>query len=155
MSRYFSIGLLIAIVVGIVGAVLFVYKTPQASASTAEFGGVSLKIDYALTEAQRELGLGGRETIPNNYGMLFVFATDGYYGFWMKDTLVPLDMFWLNDQGQVVFIEHDVAPSSYPNVFYPTSPARYVLETAAGFAELHNIATGTPLELKSFPTVSQ
>lgn len=155
MSRYFSIGLLIAIVVGIVGAVLFVYKTPSASAATAEFGGVSLKIDYALTEAQRELGLGGRTTIPNNYGMLFVFATDGYYGFWMKDTLVPLDMFWLNDQGQVVFIEHNVATSSYPNVFYPTAPARYVLETAAGFADLHNIATGTPLELKSFPTVSQ
>lgn len=155
MSRSFSIGLLIAIVVWVVAAVTFVYGTPLSATPLPEFGGVSLKIDYALTEAEREQGLGGRTSIPDDYGMLFVFPRDGRYGFWMKDTLVPLDMFWLNDQGQVVSIARDVATSSFPNVFYPTAPARYVLETAAGFAALHNIATGTPLRLKSFPTVSQ
>lgn len=120
-----------------------------------EFGGVSLKLDYATTEATREKGLGGRESIPSDYGMLFVFSRDDRYGFWMKDTLVPLDMFWLDAQGQVVSIAQNVATSSFPSVFYPSAPARYVLETIAGFAQEHNIATGTPLLLKDSPIVSE
>ena len=87
--------------------------------------------------------------------MLFVFPKDDYYGFWMKDTLVPLDMFWLDDKGQVVSIAQDVATTTFPHVFYPSSPARYVLETLAGFARQHAIATGTPLLLQNIPSVSK
>lgn len=126
-----------------------------AQTQTASFGGVSLSLQYALTPSARTLGLGGRTFVPSGYGMLFAFPKDGYYGFWMKDTLVPLDMFWLDDKGQVVSIAVNVAPSSYPHVFYPSLPARYVLETAAGFARAHGIATGTPLVLKKFPIVTQ
>ena len=122
---------------------------------TAEFGGVSLSIEYATTEAAREKGLGGRENIPNDYAMLFVFPKDGIYGFWMKDTLVPLDIFWLDDQGQVVSIAPNVATSTYPHVFYPTTSARYVLETVAGFATQNTIATGTTLHLKNLKRVSE
>jgi len=124
-------------------------------APIAEFGGVSLNIDYATTPGTRGRGLGGRTSVPDDYGMLFVFPEDGLYGFWMKDTLVPLDIFWLDSKGQVVSIAQDVATSSYPNVFYPTAPARYVLETATGFARAHSIATDTPLRLKYFPIVSE
>lgn len=157
MPRYFYIGLLISIVA--VG-VLFFYGTKAPSASpvaqtTAEFGGVSLKIDYATTEAEREKGLGDRTSVPDDYGMLFIFPKDDYYGFWMKDMLVPIDMFWLDSQGHVVSIEQNAATSSYPDVFYPTVPARYVLETVAGFARKYSIATGTPFLLKSIPTVSE
>lgn len=120
-----------------------------------EFGGVSLNIEYATTKVDREKGLGGRESIPSDYGMLFVFQKDDRYGFWMKDTLIPLDIFWLDNKGQVVSIAQNVATSSYPNVFYPSIPARYVLETSAGFAGAHGIATGTPLQLKNFPSVSE
>jgi|CXWL01.1.fsa_nt_gi uncharacterized membrane protein (UPF0127 family) len=121
----------------------------------AEFGGVSLKIDVAMTPASREIGLSGRASIPGDYGMLFVFPKDSLYGFWMKNMLVPLDIFWLNSQGQVIFIAHNVSPASYPRVFYPTAPARYVLETVAGFARTHLIVVGTPLLLKDFPIVSK
>jgi len=101
------------------------------------------------------MGLGGRANIPSDYGMLFVFPEDALYGFWMKDMLVSIDIFWLNNKGQVVSIKQNVATSSYPNVFYPTEPARYVLETVAGFARANNIATGTPLLLKNIPIVSE
>lgn len=130
-------------------------NTSAGSLENAQFGGVSLKVQYATTTAEQELGLGGRVSIADDYGMLFVFPKDDRYGFWMKDTLVPLDIFWLNDKGQVVSIAENVATSSYPNVFYPSVPARYVLETIAGFASSHKIATGTPLLLKNFPTVLQ
>ena len=133
------------------------YRTrqPAADLETAQFAGVSLKLELATTPAERELGLGGRKSIPDGYGMLFVFPKDDYYGFWMKDTLVPLDMFWLDAKGQVAYYLEDVQPSTYPDVFYPPVPARYVLETRAGFGKAHAIATGTPLVLKNLPTVLQ
>lgn len=158
MPRYFYFGLLF-LAVGAAGlAALFFYRTPPSPTEhlpRGEFGGVSLRIEFATTSAAREKGLGGRKVIPSDYGMLFVFPKDDYYGFWMKDTLVPLDMFWLDDKGQVVYTAQDVATSSYPNVFYPPVPARYVLETVAGFAAAHGIATGTPLMLQSWPSVSE
>ncbi len=122
---------------------------------SANFGGVPLRIQLALTEVQREKGLGGRTSVPKNSGMLFVFPQDGEYGFWMKDTLVPLDIFWLNDAGKVVYMVENVATSTYPGAFYPSVPARYVLETAAGFGQQHGIATGTALLLKKFPTTAR
>ena len=114
-----------------------------------------MRIEYATTETERERGLGGRESIPDDYGMLFVFPKDDYYGFWMEDMLVPVDIFWLDAQGQVVFIMADIDPASYPDVFYPSVPARYVLETAAGFTKTHSITIGTSLVLKNFPIVSE
>ena len=156
MPRYFYIGLVVAVVAGVMGA--FFYRTeslPPFLGERAGFGGVSLRIEYATTPEAREQGLGGRTEIPEDYGMLFVFHEDGRYGFWMKDTLVPLDIFWLNTKGQVVSMALDVATSSYPHVFYPTEPARYVLETVSGFARANKIATGTQLLLKNFPSVSQ
>ncbi len=154
-----------SLVTGIAGLVLvgmfvYVYRTPPVAGLPAgwvagEFGGVSLSLELATTTPAQELGLGGRESLPADYGMLFVFPRDDYYGFWMKDTLIPLDMFWLNDKGQVVWIAQDVQPDTYPNVLYPASPARYVLETAAGFGAAHGIATGTPLSLQNWSEISQ
>lgn len=155
MPRNFYIGLLI-VVVGAVG--VFFYRTESLQPFLEEragFGGVSLRLEYATTPEARERGLGGRKEIPENYGMLFMFSKDDTYGFWMKDMLVPIDIFWLDAKGQVVFIARDVATSTYPNVFYPSEPVRYVLETAAGFAQKNNITTRTQLLLKNTPIVSE
>lgn len=156
ISRLRYVYVALAVIVGIAGLATIAYRTsaPQTDA-VAEFGGVSLRIDYATTTVARERGLGGRKDIPSDYGMLFAFATDGLYGFWMKDMLTPIDIFWLNHQGQVVSIAASVTPSTYPRVFYPAEPARYVLETAAGFAAANHIATGTTLSLKNIPIVSE
>ncbi|MBI2025299.1 DUF192 domain-containing protein [Candidatus Kaiserbacteria bacterium] len=147
----FSIGVLLILALG---AGMYFYRTKSESAS-AVFDGVSLRIEYATTPEARERGLSGRANIPSDYGMLFVFPKDDRYGFWMKDVLVPIDIFWLDSDGHVVSIISDIATSTYPDVFYPTEPARYVLETAAGFAKEHGIANGAPFLLKKFPTVSQ
>ncbi len=152
MPRTLSTRLLLVVVAGII-VVAFIYKTSPTD--TGEFGGVSLRIEYAVTDEARARGLSGRASIPGDYGMLFIFDTDGYYGFWMKDMLAPIDIFWLDSKGHVVHIERDVSPSTYPNVFYPSVPARSVLETAAGFAREHGIATGSPLLLKNPKRVSE
>lgn len=155
--KRFVIGLVVLAIVGCL--LVFFYRTsaPKSSSDFVQgtFGGVSLNIELATTTAEQELGLGNRPSIPDRYGMLFVFPKDDRYGFWMKDTLVPLDMFWLSAQGQVVYMAQNVQPDTYPEAFYPTSPARFVLETNAGFASANNIATGTQLFLQNAPNILQ
>ena len=96
--------------------------------------GTSMSFEMATTTAAQERGLSGRSVIPNNYAMVFVFPRDDRYGFWMKDMLVLIDIIWLSDNGTIINIENSVQPDTYPHVFYPPKPARYVLETRAGFA---------------------
>ncbi|MFA6408479.1 MAG: DUF192 domain-containing protein [Candidatus Paceibacterota bacterium] len=159
--RQYAYVVLLVVVAGVAGWFFYRTETPPATSllPTATFGGVSLRIELATTTADRDLGLGGRDSVPDNYGMLFVFPKDDLYGFWMKDMLVPIDIFWLapDVKGQigVVSMETGVATSSYPDVFYPSTPARYVLETYAGFARDHSIATGTTFLLKNTPIVSE
>ncbi len=149
----FTFGLL---VLAAAAGVLYATNHPSPGPEhTALFGGVSLTLEFATTPEARTQGLSGREIIPEGYGMLFVFPQSGRHGFWMKEMLVPLDIFWLDPQGQVVSFALDVATSTFPHVFYPSVPALYVLETAAGFGRAHAVATGTPLGLKNFPIVSQ
>jgi uncharacterized membrane protein (UPF0127 family) len=113
-----------------------------------------LNLEYATTTAAQELGLGGRNALAPDHGMLFVFPEDQRWGFWMKDTRIPLDMFWLDDSGRVIWMEQGVATDTYPAVFYPLVPARYVLELPAGFAAAHAVATGTPLVLPKWPNAA-
>jgi uncharacterized membrane protein (UPF0127 family) len=130
------------------------YRTSPARAAavssstnfiTGSFGGISMQLELAESVTAQEKGLGGRTNVPDGYGMLFVFPVAGDYGFWMKDMEVPIDMFWLDDNGHVITIKENVSPDSYPDVFYPTSDARYVLETKAGFASEHGIVIGSML----------
>jgi len=155
MQRFYLF--IFSIILLIFAIVFFLKPTTPSSGGlvTGNFGGVPLKIELAITDETRQLGLGGRAGIPSDYGMLFVFPKSDRYGFWMKDTLVPLDMFWLDEGGKVVYMAQNVATSSYPAVFYPTVPGLYVLETVAGFAGAHGIATGTPLQLKNLFHVSK
>ena len=74
--------------------------------------------------------------------MLFEFAEPDFYGFWMKDMNYPIDIIWLSDDFRVVFIKENASPASYPETFMPSAPARYVLETAAGFSEKNNLKIG-------------
>jgi uncharacterized membrane protein (UPF0127 family) len=109
---------------------------------TLAAGDATVVAEVADTPASRELGLGGRTSLADGKGMWFVFDVDGYWAFWMKDTLIPLDMVWVAADGTVVTVAHDVQPSSYPQAFKPTAPARYVLELPAGYTAKHGIAEG-------------
>jgi len=157
MQRYFYLGGVVIVLLA--GAAWFTYRAPISlmemstrSASSlsdkADFGGVSLNIEYATSTTAQERGLGGRVSIPDDYGMLFVFPKSDYYGIWMKDMFLPIDIFWLDAQGHIIAVSEDVATSTYPNVFYPPTPVKYVLETAVGFAREHGILVGASLLLK-------
>jgi len=93
-----------------------------------------LRIDAELAKDKAK-GLQGRMSLCHDCGMVFIFEREGYYPFWMKETLINLAMLWINSDGEIVHIVKDAEPcipkkNSYPEceIFSPLSPAKYVLE---------------------------
>jgi len=113
---------------------------------TLKIGGETLNITVADTEMERSRGLSGKGSLKAGEGMLFVFEKEGYYGFWMKDMKFPIDMAWLNKNKEIIYIKNNVLPATYPNVFSPSAPALYVLETEANFFASHKIKIGDVAE---------
>ncbi len=98
--------------------------------------GKSVTAELAVNEEDRARGLMFRQTLNTDEGMLFVFQKDEYNSFWMKNTLIPLDMVWLDSSRRVIFIAENVPPcKAEPCPSYgPDLPSRYVLELKAGKA---------------------
>jgi uncharacterized protein len=112
-----------------------------------------IALEVAHTEAERQRGLMYRTSMPERAGMIFLFDRPGIYPFWMKNTRIPLDMFWTDTAGRVVWIAESVPPCTadpcpeYP----PKATASYVIETNAGFAKRHQLKIGDVFRLGALP----
>lgn len=102
----------------------------------------NLRVELAKTPEQHRQGLCCRDSLPVGQGMLFIYDTPGDYRFWMKDTRIPLDIIWINQQKSIVHIEPNVQPASFPQTFGADGPAMYVLEANAGFAKTYGLQLG-------------
>lgn len=114
-----------------------------------QIGKTAVKIEIADTKEKLTRGLGGRESLPQDAGMLFVFGVSNYWTFWMKDMRFALDFVWMNEDFEVVHITKNVLPESYPEEFSPPEPVKYVLEVNAGFADDKGIKVGNVAVLKN------
>jgi uncharacterized membrane protein (UPF0127 family) len=114
-----------------------------------------LTLEIARTERQREQGLMNRHVVSPHTGMLFVFDRDEDVDFWMKDTLVPLDMIFIAADGTVrrVFSKVPVVAATLPDEQIPRegAQAKYVIELAAGEASADGIVAGVKLDLRGAP----
>lgn len=110
-------------------------------------GGTAVQVEVAGTPALRERGLSGHAPLGAGEGMLFVFEQDGMWGIWMKDMAFAIDIVWADASGTITTIYRSVSPDTYPNVFYPSAPARYVLELPAGFTAAHGIEEGEKIKI--------
>lgn len=114
-----------------------------------------LRLETATTDPERERGLMSRTSLPAHTGMLFVFDSDEPVSFWMKDTLVPLDMIFVASDGTVRKVFTRVAPAApdTPDNEIPleTASARYVIELPAGEAAADGIANGVHLRFARTP----
>jgi uncharacterized membrane protein (UPF0127 family) len=101
-------------------------------------------VEIADTREERELGLMYREFMPANMGMLFVFEEENPRNFWMKNTLIPLDMIWLDAEKNIVDIQA-AQPCKVENcpIYSGKAPAQYVLELNPGVLKA---AVGTKAE---------
>jgi uncharacterized membrane protein (UPF0127 family) len=113
--------------------------------------GAELVADIAATNDQRTKGLSVKDSLNENESMLFVFSTEREHSFWMKDMKFPIDIIWIDEDKEVVHVEHSLEPCIPDEFCKPYKPDRdslYVLETVAGFAEKYNVTDGTPVQLE-------
>lgn len=110
---------------------------------------VSLTVEIARNPYQWGKGLMFRDTLANDSGMLFIFPNEGKHPFWMKDTLIPLDILFISQDRKVVTIHKNATPCV--TLFCPqygaSANAIYVLEVNAGFADTYNIKEGDSVEI--------
>lgn len=88
-------------------------------------GNKSYQVSLAETEEEQMKGLQGVHTLPEDEGILFVFEESGDVGFWMKDTLIPLDIIYINDDDEVIAVEQGVPGDE---TILEHSDVKYVLE---------------------------
>lgn len=109
---------------------------------------ISVDVDVADDAASRAQGLMNRESLGDNEGMLFVFPTQDLLTFWMKDTLIPLDIIFFNGLGQVIGSDTMTPCTEDPCLRYTSSgPSNIALEVNAGFVETHEIGPGWRIAL--------
>lgn len=107
-------------------------------------GRIPLKIEVAKTQAQRTQGLQFRSELAKDEGMLFVYNQDQHVTMWMKNTIISLDMLFMDHRGQIKTIAEKTEPLSLE--FIPSGEkVRYVLELAAGSVQRLQIKPGDRL----------
>ncbi len=107
--------------------------------------GVELTVELAQTAAERSRGLMGREELPDNRGMLFVFPQDTETAFWMRDTLIPLSIAFIAEDGAILDVQDMEALSE--ELHRPPQPYRYALEVNQGWFQEHGFEMGDRVEI--------
>jgi uncharacterized protein len=125
-------------------------STPAQSAKPAvELHGQRFSVELATDDASRQHGLMMRTALAPDHGMLFVFPYIGPQAFWMKNTLIPLDILYFDADRRLVSMQLDVPPcKADPCPTYPSdAPAIYVLELSAGTAQRIGAKPGDTLKI--------
>jgi uncharacterized membrane protein (UPF0127 family) len=101
----------------------------------------TIEIEIADNNAAREQGLMYRDSMPENEGMLFLMETEEPQSFWMKNTIIPLDIIYADAEKQIVSISKNCKPYSLEQI--PSAkPAQYVVEVIAGYTSKYGIEVG-------------
>ena len=136
---------LIGIIAIVCFSIIFFYNIPgNKQQDRVCFKDNCFNVSLALTSDEQSKGLMFVDHLDNDKGMLFVFQEDGIYPFWMKNTLIPLDIIWIDSNNKVVFISKNTQPckSLICDSINPGKQARYVLEINAGISDKIGLAIG-------------
>jgi uncharacterized membrane protein (UPF0127 family) len=147
------------ILIGLILAVALIagctQTTPSGNESSANnsgneslskvcFGAKCFYVELAATPEERSLGLMFREHLDPDKGMLFIYKDEEVRYFWMKNTLISLDMVWINGNREVISISKDVQPcqTSQCPLISPEQKVQYVLELNGGTSDKIGLAIG-------------
>lgn len=116
-----------------------------------DWGQARFTIEVADDDAERSQGLMNREAMPNSAGMLFVYPAPHSVGFWMKNTLIPLDMVFIDQTGTVQHVHHQAKPLDETPIF-GGNDIQYVLEVNGGLSHRFGISEGSQVQHPSIGT---
>jgi uncharacterized membrane protein (UPF0127 family) len=113
---------------------------------------VDLLVEVADDAQERAKGLMSRESLPDNQGMLFVFEAEAQHGFWMKDTLIPLSIAFIEGEGKIVDVQ-DMQPRD-ETIHKPDEPYLYAVEANQGWFARNGIEPRSQVRLaRTAPSV--
>jgi uncharacterized membrane protein (UPF0127 family) len=110
-------------------------------------GDVAVEVEIVSTSAQIERGLMFREHLPPEQGMLFLMKEERNWPFWMRNTLIPLDMIFIASNMTVAGVVENAEPRT-ESLREVGKPSLYVLEVNGGFSAAHKIAEGTKVQFE-------
>ncbi len=105
-------------------------------------------VELAETLEKKTRGLMYRDHLNANKGMLFIFEEEDKHPFWMKNTLIPLDIIWINKDGEVVYMSKNTQPCRMDpcSIITPDKNSRYVLEINSGMIDTMELKIGDRLQ---------
>lgn len=112
----------------------------------------TIRVEVADTPETRSQGLMGRDRLGKNNGMLFVYPEEILLRFWMKETLIPLDIIFVSKDYEIIDVIHDVPPctASPCQIYNSTGKGRYAIEVNAGFSGVHDIKVGDKVDFSVY-----
>jgi uncharacterized protein len=122
---------------------------PAVVLDTAQ-GKKAIAVEIADTVDERATGLMYRKSLPEDFGMFFIFDKSEPVRFWMKNTLVPLDMVFFDSDYQVIKMQKAASPCEKDPcpIYYSEKPTKYVLEVPGGMCDKMGLKEGDKAELK-------
>jgi hypothetical protein len=123
---------------------------PRVVLETSTGARHAVDVELARTEPERRKGLMDRASLPENAGMLFIFDETSVQSFWMKNTLIPLDMVFIDEDGRIVGIVESAEPRTLTERTVGKA-SRYVLEVNGGWARSHGVRAGDRARFENVP----
>jgi len=109
--------------------------------------GTEITLEVADTQETQMLGLGQRDTLAKNSGMLFSYLVPNDLSFWMKGMRFPIDIIWLKD-GEIISISKNIPIETAPfTVYKPDGLSDQVIEVNAGFSDKHGLSSGNQVDI--------
>jgi len=109
--------------------------------------GKCVELEIVSDQRSKNLGLAKYEQIPEDFGMLFDFDPPSPACIWMKDMNFSIDIVWLSPEDEIVKLERNVSPDTYPNTFCSDQPAKTVIELKEGVSVQARLGVGQTLDL--------
>jgi len=125
------------------------YPATPLKTSWVEFHGHRYAVEVASTDPARARGLMFRDRMPADHGMIFIHESERPLSYWMKNTHIPLDIFYFDAHRRLVSVSRNTPPCNLGNLcppFASEGPALYVLELNAGIADRVHAKKGDPLK---------
>jgi len=113
-------------------------------------------VEVVSTPETRANGLMFRDNLDENKGMLFIFENEEVHYFWMKNTFIPLDIIWMNEAKEIIFISKETPPCKTEAClsYGPEGGSLYVLEINGGLSDKLGLNVGDKVEFKAISTPS-
>ena len=111
---------------------------------------LAVRVEVVRTDPERARGLMFRTSLDGDAGMLFVFDESADHGFWMVNTLIPLDMIFIDEDRRIAGIVERAQPLTDTSRGIG-APSRYVLEVNGGWAKAHGVAKGDRVRFENVP----